>query len=70
MIIQKKEGLTMKKIRSFVSGKILSIRHRRDKAFFTTGLLAGGVVTAAVLLVLRKFKCKKCVRRMLLEKKQ
>ena len=59
----------MRLIKKIASGRIAEMRHRRNKRFFTLGFIVGGVAVAAASKLCGKFKCKKCIKRLLAEKK-
>ena len=59
----------MKLIKNVVSGKFAQMRHRHNKRLFTLGLFVGGAITAAASKLYGQYKCKKCLKRILAEKK-
>ncbi|MDO4983122.1 MAG: hypothetical protein Q4E35_06160 [Eubacteriales bacterium] len=59
----------MKFLRVSAIKKAKKLRQKRDKGFFTVGLLIGAAVTGAAAKLLGRHKCKSCVKRMLAEKK-
>ena len=59
----------MKLIKNIVTGKFAQMRHRHNKRLFTLGLFVGGAITAAASKLYGQYKCKKCIKRILAEKK-
>ena len=59
----------MKLIRKAISGRFIEMRRRHNKRIFTLGLLTGAVIAAGASKLYGKYKCKKCIKRILAEKK-
>ena len=55
--------------RGSVVKKTRQLRRKRDKGFFTVGLFVGAVLMGIAAKLLGKCKCRKCIKRMLAEKK-
>ncbi len=59
----------MKLIKKVVSGRLIERRRRHNKRVFTLGLFVGGALTVAASKLYGKYKCKKCIKRILAEKR-
>lgn len=59
----------MKLLKKVISGKFIEMRRKHNKRFFTLGLLVGGALATAASKLYGKYKCKKCIKRILAEKK-
>ena len=59
----------MKLLRTVVSGRFLEMRRRHNKRIFTLGVFTGGALVIAASKLYGKYKCKKCIKRILAEKK-
>ena len=59
----------MKLIKNVVTGRFAQMRHRHNKRIFTLGLLVGGAITVTASKLYGKYKCKKCIKRILAEKR-
>lgn len=48
--------------------KAKKMRHHRDMHFFAIGVIAGSIAVSAASKLCGKFKCSKCVKKMLADK--
>ena len=59
----------MKLVKKMITGRLAEMRRRRNKRMFTLGLLTGGAIVIFASKLCGKVKCKKCVKRILAERK-
>ncbi len=59
----------MKLVNRIITGRLAERRHRRDKRIFTLGLFVGGAIVVMGSKLCGEIKCKKCVKRILAERK-
>ena len=59
----------MKLVKKMITGRLAERRHRHNKRIFTLGLLTGGAIVIFASKLCGKVKCKKCVKRILAERK-
>ena len=59
----------MKFVNRIITGRLAEMRHRRNRRIFTLGLFVGGAIVVMGSKLCGKIKCKKCVKRILAERK-
>lgn len=59
----------MRLTKKLLSGRVAEMRRRRYKRIFTLGFVAGGAIVVILSKLCGKIKCKKCVKRLLAEKR-